>query len=293
LLNNNSHSMETNTLFVADVPYTLQEGDFQALFQSCDGFVAARLRQDRNENVVGFVDFSDHVSAARAKDRFQGYKFNLQSEQGITIHFSHNTTTGRGHRYKRNREPEEDLPPYYSSLPQPNYAAYQPSYFMQQPFQNNIYPPIPPDASSTLYIEGLPLDATEREVSHIFRPFPGYQSLRVLSKESKQNPLRTYNLCFVEFDNKVQSTVAMFALQGYRMDKNDNKGLNITYAKTERKDGRLYSQRQSHNHHHHQHQHQHQQNPTTTNNINASNNNNNSGSPNSNGELNGNNSSHK
>lgn len=32
---------------------------------------------------------------------------------------------------------------------------------------------LPPDASSTLYVEGLPADATEREVGHIFRRFEG------------------------------------------------------------------------------------------------------------------------
>ena len=32
---------------------------------------------------------------------------------------------------------------------------------------------LPLDASSTLYVEGLPPDATEREVSHIFRRFEG------------------------------------------------------------------------------------------------------------------------
>jgi len=106
------------------------------------------------------------------------------------------------------------------------------------PFQSNIYPP---DASTTLYVEGLPLDATEREVAHIFRPFPGYQSVRILRKESKQNPSRAYNLCFIEFDSKYQATIAMNALHGYRMDKNDTKGLKITYAKTERKERRSSS----------------------------------------------------
>eukprot|EP01103_Thecamoeba_quadrilineata_P020323 TRINITY_DN865_c0_g2_i2.p2 TRINITY_DN865_c0_g2~~TRINITY_DN865_c0_g2_i2.p2 ORF type:complete len:115 (+),score=17.02 TRINITY_DN865_c0_g2_i2:396-740(+) len=107
---------------------------------------------------------------------------------------------------------------------------------MQQPFQTNLYPNIPPEASNTLYVEGVPNDATDREISHIFRPFPGFQSTRLLQKESKQNPGRTYYLCFVEFDNKFQSTVAMHALQGYRMEKNDAKGLNITFAKSERKE---------------------------------------------------------
>ena len=36
---------------------------------------------------------------------------------------------------------------------------------------------IPPKV--TLYVEGVPTDATEREVYHLFRPFPGFISLRL------------------------------------------------------------------------------------------------------------------
>jgi len=52
-------------------------------------------------------------------------------------------------------------------------------------------PPLPPDASSTLYVECLPPDITEREVAHIFRRFEGqgYQSIRVFPKEGKSGPL--------------------------------------------------------------------------------------------------------
>ncbi len=42
---------------------------------------------------------------------------------------------------------------------------------------------------------------------------PGFMSLRILPKESKQYPNRTYNLCFIEFESKYQATVAMNALQ--------------------------------------------------------------------------------
>ncbi|PRP80407.1 hypothetical protein PROFUN_11953 [Planoprotostelium fungivorum] len=116
------------------------------------------------------------------------------------------------------------LPPFYSTGPSSfNYPQSQ---------------QIPEEASSTLYVEGLPLDATEREVAHIFRQWPGYQSLRILQKDGKLFTGRTYNLCFVEFDNKHQATLAMQHIQGYRIDKNDNKGIVITYAKTERKERR-------------------------------------------------------
>ncbi|CAN6480668.1 unnamed protein product [Victoria cruziana] len=46
-------------------------------------------------------------------------------------------------------------------------------------------PPLPPDASSTLFIEGLPSNCTRREVSHIFRPFVGYKEVRLVNKESR------------------------------------------------------------------------------------------------------------
>lgn len=34
---------------------------------------------------------------------------------------------------------------------------------------------LPPDAVQTLYVDGMPLDITKREMAHIFRPFEGYR----------------------------------------------------------------------------------------------------------------------
>lgn len=33
---------------------------------------------------------------------------------------------------------------------------------------------LPPDAASTIYVDGLPMDVNKRELAHIFRPFHGY-----------------------------------------------------------------------------------------------------------------------
>jgi len=238
------NSESSTTLFVADVPYDVNETTFVTLFRNCDNFVSARLRTDKNDNPVGFIDFSDHSSAEAARERYQGHKF-PGSDLGLNIQFAKSS----GPRLKRTRDSEE--------VKTGNWGGGGRDYgrserggtsFMYPDFYNpfpgalgsypNLYPPLPPEASSTLYVEGLPSDATEREVSHIFRPFAGYQSLRILPKESKQFPSRTYHLCFVEFDNKYQATITMHALQGYRMDKNDTKGLHISYAKTERRDRR-------------------------------------------------------
>jgi len=65
--------------------------------------------------------------------------------------------------------------------------------------------------------------------SDIFRPFPGFQCIRLIKKTTPTG--REFFLCFVDFENVLQSTIAMNTLQDYRFDKNDKRGLKISYAK--------------------------------------------------------------
>ncbi|XWS38015.1 hypothetical protein CRYUN_Cryun19dG0094400 [Craigia yunnanensis] len=74
-------------------------------------------------------------------------------------------------------------------------------------------PPLPPDASSTLFMEGLPSDCTRREVSHIFRPFVGYKEVRLVCKESRHPGGDPLILCFVDFVSPAHAATAMDALQ--------------------------------------------------------------------------------
>ncbi|CAH9094318.1 unnamed protein product [Cuscuta epithymum] len=62
------------------------------------------------------------------------------------------------------------------------YAGHMPMDAMGRP-RDTL--PLPPDASNTIYVEGLPPDCTRREVAHIFRPFVGYKEVRLVKKESK------------------------------------------------------------------------------------------------------------
>ena len=93
--------------------------------------------------------------------------------------------------------------------------------------------PIPFNATNTVYVEGVPLDATEREVAHIFRPFPGYKSVRLIPREKR--PGEKVIFCFADFDNKLQTTMVINTLQGYRFDKDDILGLQFSYATTNNK----------------------------------------------------------
>ncbi|KAH0453760.1 hypothetical protein IEQ34_018084 [Dendrobium chrysotoxum] len=81
--------------------------------------------------------------------------------------------------------------------------------------------PLPPDASNTLFVEGLPRDTTEREVAHIFRPFLGYKEIRLVKKEPKYDGGSPIVLCFVDFTTPSYAMAAMGAIEGYKMDLHD------------------------------------------------------------------------
>ena len=45
----------------------------------------------------------------------------------------------------------------------------------------------------------------------VFRPFPGYIEVRLIKKETKSG--RQFYLCFVDFENPLQATIALHTLQ--------------------------------------------------------------------------------
>ncbi|XP_057427332.1 RNA-binding protein 2-like isoform X2 [Lotus japonicus] len=97
-----------------------------------------------------------------------------------------------------------------------NYGGQLPVDAVSRPGPETV--PLPPDASSTLYVEGLPSDCTKREVAHIFRPFVGYREVRLVTKESKHRGGDPLILCFVDFANPACAATALSALQGYKVD---------------------------------------------------------------------------
>ncbi|MCO5597403.1 hypothetical protein L7F22_051479 [Adiantum nelumboides] len=90
----------------------------------------------------------------------------------------------------------------------------------------------PPEATHTLYVEGLPADCTRREAAHIFRPFLGFQEVRLVRKEGKRDGDQ-FILCFVDFLDPKSASVALEALQGYKFDENDRESpvLRLQYSR--------------------------------------------------------------
>jgi len=58
---------------------------------------------------------------------------------------------------------------------------------------------VPKNATNTIYVEGIPVDSTEREVAHIFRPFIGFKSVRLIPREKGSE--EKVILCFADFEN--------------------------------------------------------------------------------------------
>jgi RNA recognition motif-containing protein len=236
----------TRTLFIVEMPQDITEEDLQNVFCKEDGFLASRIRQDRKQRLVGFVDFDTTENAIKAREKYQGH-ICYDGAKPLNIQYAVNATRrlratnsrrggvgGNKGNINSNNTPLVVFPS--SGRRFYGYRENLPHNFEMHPAQWNHYGQnMPPDASSTLFVEGLPPDATEREVSHIFRPFPGFQSLRIITKNSKLHPDKFYHLCFVEFDNKSQATTAMNVLQGYRMDIHDPRGLKMSYAKSTRR----------------------------------------------------------
>jgi len=89
---------------------------------------------------------------------------------------------------------------------------------------------IPKNATNTVYVEGIPTDASEREVSHIFRPFKGFKAVRLITRTKNGDKLDKTVLCFADFESSLQTTIVINTLQGYRFNKDDHKGLSFSYA---------------------------------------------------------------
>lgn len=90
----------------------------------------------------------------------------------------------------------------------------------------------PPEATHTLYVEGLPADCSRREAAHIFRPFLGFKEVRLVRKEGKRDGDQ-FVLCFVDFTDPKSASIALEALQGYKFDETvrESPSLRLQYSR--------------------------------------------------------------
>ncbi|KAI3711863.1 hypothetical protein L1987_70412 [Smallanthus sonchifolius] len=92
--------------------------------------------------------------------------------------------------------------------------------------------PVRGQESNVLFVDALPSDCSRREVSHLFRPFIGFEEIRLVHKEPRHSADKAMVLCFVEFTDSNRALTALEALQGYKFDnkKPDSPALQIHFA---------------------------------------------------------------
>ncbi|KAL0382942.1 UNVERIFIED_CONTAM: protein MATERNALLY EXPRESSED5 [Sesamum calycinum] len=133
---------------------------------------------------------SNHFSTYNVPGDYQGRSYrDTVSQMPTDAYHAHHD--GRGHSVHMQHGPG-----YYSrenywdrNHARPPYDHYLPSGSSFAPARTGggmPHIPLPPNACSTLYVEGLPANSTRREVAHIFRPFVGYLGLRLVSREARQ-----------------------------------------------------------------------------------------------------------
>mmetsp|Transcript_4295 Transcript_4295/g.12004 ORF Transcript_4295/g.12004 Transcript_4295/m.12004 type:complete len:245 (+) Transcript_4295:56-790(+) len=235
------------TLFVGKLKPESTKADLEDLFQGYPGYCGSRVRIDKRDRAVGFVDFETEAQARMALTERNNYTQHRCSDC-LEVTFARNPTTNQRKR-PRMEDPHHGDPAMYQGGPP---LDHPPPYGMPPPFRDEFHPdhyapphpaippgpagpPLPYQANNTLFIEGVPDDATEREMSHIFRPFHGYQAIR---KTSRRGGDPGGYLCFVEFLTPEAAFAAMNALQGYKMDYDDQVGLRISFAHGDRDRGR-------------------------------------------------------
>ncbi|GLT42441.1 hypothetical protein SLA2020_164390 [Shorea laevis] len=85
-----------------------------------------------------------------------------------------------------------------------------------------IAPEAPAPPNNILFIQSLPHDTTPMMLQMLFSQYPGFKEVRMI--EAKPG------IAFVEYGDEMQATVAMQALQGFKIPPTQNQML-ITYAK--------------------------------------------------------------
>ena len=213
--------MGGSTLEVTNLPPDINDADFHHLF-SLSGCLGSRLERDGGGRPVGYLSFADEPAAMTARNYYNdttSYRLEVminQPNRGPPPNQAPVDEDRGGKRMRNDGGYDGGGFGYQAGPPGPGPGSMPP-------------PRLPDNASPTLHVSGVPKDATVREICHIFRPFDGFQSARLVpSKDPERGPL-----CFAEFTNPELAFVALETLEGYLIDRDDpdSSALHIAFAK--------------------------------------------------------------
>jgi len=190
-----------------------------------------------------FVVFRDITAATQAVRQMQGFPFyekpmqityaKSKSDAAAKLDGSYQAKDKAERAAKRKAEREERKEAKKAGVIKPKESVAEPGSaaaaseggeVRAAPVEKKAPPPSTPTVAmpnQILFVENLPDQVNEMMLSMLFQQFPGFKEVRLVPGKS--------GIAFVEFENEVQSGVAMNGLQGFKITPTNL--MKITYAK--------------------------------------------------------------
>jgi RNA recognition motif-containing protein len=201
-----NHPISTNN------PYTLHENT-PDLNQS--NYLNPDLNQNNQTNSLNnLIEIIQNIQTAQLLNSLTGGSSTGVIPNQIDSNISNLPTNSKSNKLQSSSIPSHNESKFLSS-----YLNFEENFKKMTEYKRG--------ATNIVYVEGLPLNTTEREVAHIFRPFQGFKSVRLITRE--KNGEKSV-ICFADFEDINQSTICINTLQGYRFDKEDLLGLHFSYG---------------------------------------------------------------
>ncbi|KAG6752518.1 hypothetical protein POTOM_044756 [Populus tomentosa] len=159
-----------------------------------------------------WVVFSEVTAASNAVRQMQGFPFYDKPMVRLVMLGHESNMQKQSERKKRAEESQQSAPA--NGKPESNGG---PTSFCQG--NQGAQETAPPN--NILFIQNLPHETTSMMLKVLFQQYPGFREVRMI--EAKPG------IAFVEFEDDVQSSMAMQALQGFKITPQNP--MAVTYAK--------------------------------------------------------------
>jgi RNA recognition motif-containing protein len=219
------------SLFVQGFHQQLSEDELFAFFERFPGFETLRMKTSRTGQKLAFVDFSSMRDAADVIDNLDG-RYNRELDGHLTCNEAKNNP-GEGRKGEEDRRPSA-----HHHHQHPSSSSSSSSFGGNErtsplgsrgnlPARRVEIPEeMPEGANKSLFVIGFPEDASVRELAHIFRPFVGFENVRIIRKREGRS------FAVVSFQDAFQATVALLATDGYVFDLTPRSGsLKVEYSR--------------------------------------------------------------
>ena len=193
----------TRCLFIKEIPAHYTTENVGRIFSGEAGYETCRVRVDAKGSTTAFVDFATVPDSVAARQQvhgqvFDGVQFQLQFARDMSRKSRGSSgKAGASAAGGESRGSSEGRGSAGAGRSQPRGGGGLVGGFPSHP--NNV----------TLFVEGVPANATEREIGHIFRPFEGFVTLRLkMPRRLRPGPVE-FTMCFVEFVSREAAQACM------------------------------------------------------------------------------------